>query len=195
MVLLTACLDALAKHWDSTARPVVTETTPRNAADRMRMFLQQHAQHPAFAKVSAPLLRASDQRTHLMLESRFPFARYCKNGMNEVATWKDDPDFADLEREEDEGNHKLLINCSYGGILYKELRCAWLHKFLPESEQIVTLEDDHRSSEPYYRYVVNTEQFLLMIPVSFLVATVERVLRSFERETEECNILPFDDDG
>jgi hypothetical protein len=116
-----------------------------------------------------------------------------------VATWKDDPAFTALEQlyvsKED---RSLLVTCSYGGILYKELRCAWVHKYLPESEEMVCITDDDErdpeslaahSAGPYYRYTrdthtgdIHTGSFSLWFQVSFLAVTVESALSSFERK-------------
>ena len=195
MVLLTASLDALANHWHTTSDPT-TPPTKLSGSERMRLFLIQHAQHAAFSKVSAPLLRAEsttdDER--VASNSSFPFARYRDDQVNEVATWRDDPDFAQLEPlfNKNKEDRKLLANYSYGGILYKSLRCEWVHEFLPGNGYVYTPENDELDDdEPYYIYVCNTQQFLFMVPVSFLARTVGRAIESFMREAEVRNILPF----
>ena len=110
--------------------------------------------------------------------------------MNEVADWENDPKFGDLENIV--ADRRSLVRWSYGGILYKDFRCAWVHKFGPESDQIRTIERDHFDRDaPYYRYVTNRDTFLLIMPVSFLSLTLERAIRSFEQETATRKFVPF----
>lgn len=183
LVLVTACLDALASHWHASAEGVPTDLS---GSERMRVFLLRHGDHQAFNKVSAPMLRNA---TGNELGTSFPFARYKPNQMNEVADWNDDPDFAVLEGATD---GKTLNRWSYGGILYKDFRCAWVHNFAPDNGHIrVTEPDNFDRVEPYYRYISNRDRYLLMVPFAFLVDTLSRVIASFEREVTTRDVLPF----
>jgi len=70
MVLVTACLDALASHWHDTADRAET-SAQLSGAERMRVFLVRYGQHAAFERVSAPLLRNATAR-RWALRSRSP---------------------------------------------------------------------------------------------------------------------------
>jgi hypothetical protein len=184
MVLLTASLDVLANYWHVTADRKETPVK-LSGAERMRRFLTRHGAHQAFERVSAPMFRNETAREI----GSFPFARYRPGQMNEVADWNDDPKFTDLEGLEDA---KALTRWSYGGILYKDFRCAWVHKFASDNEEIYVAQEDHLGRvEPYYRYVANRGYFLLFMPIAFLSGTLERAIRSFEEEATVRNIRSF----
>lgn len=119
----------------------------------------------------------------------FPFADFKPDQLNEVRDWRDDPTFEELEGTVD---RPTLLRWCYPGILYVDLRCAWVHEFLPGNENIIVNETDHlREREPYYRYIGNSRTFLLMMPVLFLVSTLENVIRSFQDDAAHRDILPF----
>ncbi len=181
MVLLT-CLDALANHWHATSDPAAV---PRDlgGADRMRHFLDWHGQHEAFSRVSAPRLRAwgTPETERFAAASSFPFSRYGRAQLQEVATWRDDPTFASLEPLATD--RSVLVNCSYGGIIYEGLsRDA--HLYVPE-------ECDPEDDGPSYVYVYNSREFHLTIPAPFLADTLKRAIESFEAEAGERGALPF----
>jgi hypothetical protein len=185
LVILSASLDALAKHWRDTS-DAATRQALRSAKDRMRSFLIAHGGHLAFGKVSAPMLRNATG----VQAGKFPFAEYKPDQMNEVRDWRDDPDFEDLESTLD---RRVLLRWSYPGILYVDFRCAWVHKFVPENEKIIVSQADYFGrSEPYYRYVGNAGTFLLMMPVAFLLATLEHAVQPFEQDASRRGILPFE---
>jgi hypothetical protein len=189
MVLLMASLDALANHWERTAG---LAQRPASSADRMRLFLTLHGGHNAFDRVSVPLLREQPgaKKARNELGSFFPFARYRTDRMNQVSTWSADPTFKTLE-DANLVERNALVDCSYGGILYKRLRCGWIHELAPPQDQVIAPDNHLIVDEPYYRFVTNHEEFLLFMPTIFLVSTLERVLASFERETTRLGILPF----
>lgn len=185
MILLSGGLDALANHWYSTAD---RSNTPNcsSSLDRMRLFLVRHGGHPAFEKVSAPMFR-NDHGEEL---ASFPFASYTPFEMNEVRNWADDPALSELEPTVPD--RKALLRWSYPGILYVDLRCAWVHTFLQENEDILLTEaDTFDRDEPYYRFVSNTKEFKLVMPLVFLETTFSRAIDSFEHEASERDILPF----
>lgn len=187
LLILSAALDALAAHWHDTA----DRTQVPNASshiERMRQFLLLHGGHDAFTKVSAPMLR-NDVGTEA---AAFPFGSYRPGEFNEVRDWRDDPTFDELQGGTIDP--KLLLRWTYPGILYKDLRCAWLHKFMPENSDIKVVEADYFDrDDPYYRYVGNKGYFLLIMPVRFLVRTVECAMASFQREADSRGVLPFKD--
>lgn len=184
LVILSASLDALAKHWLDTS-DAATRQALRSGMDRMSSFLIAHGGHPAFGKVSAPMLRNATG----VQAGQFPFTEYKPDQMNEVRDWRDDPNFEDLKSTFD---RDVLLRWSYPGMLYVDLRCAWVHKFVPENENIIVSEADYfERSEPYYRYVGNAGTFLLMMPVAFLLATLEHAMHSFEQDAQRRGILPF----
>jgi hypothetical protein len=119
----------------------------------------------------------------------FPFREYKLGTMNEVRSWRDDPDFDELAgivRQRD------LLRWSYPGILYVDLRCGWIHEFLSANENVQVNEaNSFGRDEPYYRFVSNPGVFLLMMPFAFLLATLERAVHSFEEEALERGVLPF----
>ena len=189
LVLLTASLAALSDHWHATADRVTTPAQS-NGLERMRLFLVRHGAHPAFEKVSAPMFRNATGRE----VGTFPFASYqsAQVQFNEVRNWEADPNFSDLESGVEDRN--TLLRWSYGGILYVDFRCAWMHKLFPENEDIVYADTNNFDlDEPYYRYQYSsgTGKFLLVMPVPFLSATLNRAIESFEREAETRNILPL----
>lgn len=186
MILLTACLDALANHWHATADRAVVPAKV-SGAERMRLFLQRHGQHAAFNKVSAPLLRDIGKQT---FDSRFPFNRYRVDRMNLVSDWHDDPDFAEML---DAGVDPIQVTrWSYGGVIYKDLRNAWVHQFFATNDQVRTPDVDIlQRAEPYYRYIVNRQKFLLIFPLPFITRTCELAVQSFEVEVSHRQILPF----
>ena len=192
MVLLTASLDALANHWASTtAGPDVRSI---KNVDRLRLFLERHGGHEAYGRVSAPLLRASDEVTPAQrseLGGHFPFARYRTDALNEVSTWNQDPCFSTLASATSAFNRETLVRFSYGGLLYKRLRCGWLHEFMARDEDIMTPEVSTIHHEPYYLYAINTQRFIFVVPVVFLVATLERAIDSFDAEATKRDIVPF----
>jgi len=127
----------------------------------------------------------------------FPFNEYKLNEMNTTRDWSHDPTFDELtgivvERD-------ALVRWSYPGILYVDLRCAWVHNFVPENEDIIINDSDFLGrGEPYYRLVSPFDpakpqvgRFLLMMPLSFLLATVDRAIHSFESEATTRGVLPF----
>lgn len=192
LLLLGACLDSLAKHWQSAGDQ--TDAPPNLRSDeRLRLFLLKHGGHPAFARVSAPMFRKAKAQEI----GNFPFTAYRLNEMNEVRDWRDDPMFDELSGSIDD--RKALIRWSYPGILYVDLRCAWVHNFVPENDDIIINDADFLGrGEPYYRFVSPFDpskpqvgRFLLMMPLSFLLATVERALGSFQAECEARDVLPF----
>lgn len=129
----------------------------------------------------------------------FPFTAYKLNEMNEIRDWRDDPTFEELT--ESVGDRSALIRWSYPGILYVDLRCAWVHNFVPEEEDIIINDADFLGrGEPYYRFVSPFDpskpqigRLLLMLPLSFLLATVERALDSFQADCTARGVLPFQD--
>ena len=183
LVLASACLDALANHWHATAD---TALVPRNlnGIARMRMFLATHGRHEAFQRISAPMLRNA---TGLEVGS-FPFTTYKPNELNEVKDWRHDPTFTELTGTDTDPN--LLNRWSYPGILYVDFRCAFVHRFMGENEDII-LNDSMGRGEPHYRFVSNQNRFLLVFPLPFLAATLENTIESFEEEATSRNILPF----
>jgi hypothetical protein len=187
MILLSGGLDALANHWYATCDRSSTPASS-SSVERMRLFLLRHGGHPAFEKVSAPMFR-NDRGEEL---STFPFASYRSFEMNEVRNWADDPSFSALEATVPE--RKALLRWSYPGIVYVDFRCAWVHTFLQENEDIILTESDTLlRDEPYYRFVSNTKEFKLVMPVAFLEATFGRAIESYEREATARDILPFTD--
>jgi len=189
LILLTACLDALAMHWMSTC----AEPEKTSRAGRMRRFLLRHGQHDAWSRVSAPLLRdrVVSAEAKADIEQRFPFLRYKPRQYNEVATWKDDPTFDDIQAT-NLVKPKPLVGCSYPGIVYKELRCGWLHESRGESDAVETpARDDFAGGEPSYSCDFSSARLSLVVPVSFLVQTLERALKSFEQEASERDIVPY----
>lgn len=184
LVILSASLDALAKHWSDTSPLTIKGSSPRHI-ERMRAFLILHGAHDSFERVSAPMLRAATKKEI----GSFPFGGYRPNQMNRVRSWQDDPKLKDLEASHPK---KELVRWSYPGILYADLRCAWVHEFLPINENLRVNEfDSFGRNEPYYRYMSNTGDFLLMLPVGFLLATLERTIQSFEHEAQSGGFLPF----
>ena len=183
LVLTSACLDALAKHWHSTADRAVVPAN-LDGIERMYAFLVEHGGHAAFEKVSAPMLR---NRTGQEIGT-FPFAEYSYGGFNEVRDWRHDPTLADLSAVV--SDRKLLYRWSYPGILYVDFRCAWVHNFVAENQDI-NLNDFVGRGEPHYRLVSNTGRFLLIIPLPFLLVTLERSIESFCHQATTRNILPF----
>jgi len=184
MVLLTASLDALANHWHLTADRTTTPTD-LSGAERMRRFLNRHGQHAAFAKVSAPLLRDVGNQQFV---SSFPFDRYEVDRFNPVSDWHDDPDFDDLSR----AGINQIVRWSYGGIIYKDLRNAWVHQFFDTNDQVRTPESDIlQRKEPYYRFVTNRGKFLLIFPLPFLANALQSAIRSFHQECTDRDVLPF----
>jgi hypothetical protein len=196
LFLLSGCLDALAKHWLSTADH---QRYPHNLKgdERMRAFLVQHGGHAAFSKVSAPMLFNATGRE----VGAFPFSSYKPYEMNEVRDWQDDPDYSDAATSLDPAT---LIRWSYPGILYVDLRCAWVHNFVHENEDIdIRTRNYFGREEPFYRYVSpgftpdgqiqpdKPGRFLLILPVPFLLATVQRAIDSFELEADARDIAPL----
>jgi hypothetical protein len=199
MVLLTASLDALAKHWNDTcAQPRV-----KGHARRMHEFLVMHGGHSCFERVCAPLLRdrMKANRHPLLtgLEKRFPFDRYKALEMTEVATWEDDPTVETLEN--DGLDPDMVRPSSYGGVIYKRLRCAWVHALgLQDENGLRTPKSDEVSDEPYYS---NTTTFsskperdlmsraVLVLPRPFLLATLRRAIDGFEEQAVAANVRPF----
>jgi hypothetical protein len=190
LLLVSACLDALAMHWMATS-PALEKTW---SGERLRRFLLRHGQHDAWSRVSAPRLR--DQLTTApargAVESRFPFSYYEPGPTGHVAMWKDDPTYADLKALNliDE---KVLAGSSYGGIVYKDLRCGWVHESRPGSQLVQTpLHDELADGEPRYRCDFGTRVVSLILPLSFLVQTAERAVGSFEAEAVQRDIVPYE---
>jgi len=185
LLFLSAALDALASHWFVTADRSITPATS-SSMDRMRLFLLRHGHHPAFERVSAPMLR---NRSAGEL-GNFPFADYKPLNFNRVRDWRDDPTFQQLEVAG--VDHKLILRWSYPGILYVDFRCAWVHRFFPDNDQVKPEESNNfEREEPYYRYIGNMDEFRLYLPVPFVARTVEMAIDSFEKEADARNILPF----
>lgn len=183
LLLSSACLDALAKHWHSTADPT-TVARKLPGTERMRAFLSEHGGHAAFQRVSAPMFRnATGQQV-----GSFPFAAYKANQMSEVRDWKHDPTFAELEGAVE---RRLLNRWSYPGILYVDFRCAWVHNFVGENQDI-NLNDFLGLGEPHYRFIGNLDKFLLIMPLPFLSATLERAIESFSKQASSRGVLPFE---
>lgn len=187
LVLSSAGLDALAKHWFVTAG---ARAAPANISglERMRLFLLRHGNHEAFDKVSAPLVRQATGKE----VGAFPFNSYKPNSMNEVRDWRSDPALDEID--EAALDRKTALRWSYAGILYVDLRCAWVHNFVQKNEDVVIHDADFLGrGEPYYRYVNNKDRFRLMLPLPFLTSTLDTAIMSFERETTVQDILPFVD--
>lgn len=170
-VVLSASLDALAKHWwDTFSGP--RAGTKISAKLRMHEFLNTHGAHPAFAKVSAPMMRNATGRE----VGSFPFAEYHPGEMNEVRSWRDDPDYAVLQASVPADE---LLRWSYPGILYVDFRCAWVHEFVPTNSKLHLSEADFLGRrEPYYRYLSPPGVFFLMMPVPFLLDRLLPSIRS-----------------
>jgi hypothetical protein len=190
LLLLSACLDALAKHWHSTADRREIPAALRSD-ERLRRFLLKHGGHPAFERVSAPMFRKAEGQEI----GSFPFSAYKLNEMNKTRDWREDPTFDELSARD------ALVRWSYPGILYVDLRCAWVHNFVSENEDIIINDADFLGrGEPYYRFVSPFDpakpqigRFLLMMPLSFLLATADRAIHSFESETTTRDVLPFEE--
>ena len=56
---------------------------------------------------------------------------------------------------------------------------------------IMTPEVSTIHHEPYYLYAINTQRFIFVVPVVFLVATLERAIDSFDAEATKRDIVPF----
>jgi hypothetical protein len=188
VILLTACLDALANHWHSTTDATDVHANIK-ADERLREFLLCHGQHPIFERVSAPLIRNAIGKE----VGSFQFGDYTPGEYNRVQDWSSDPTFADLWTLD--GGGELQRRWSYAGILYVDLRCAWVHRFAPENEHIRILdENSFERDEPFYRLVVHstgTPTYMLVIPFAFLLQTLDRAITSFENDTAKRSVLPF----
>jgi hypothetical protein len=184
LVVLSASLDALAKHWsDTSTEPGAA--TKISAKKRMHAFLITHGAHPAFAKVSAPMMRNATGRE----VGNFPFAAYRPNEMNHVRSWRDDPDYSNIEGSV---SPEELLRWSYPGILYVDLRCAWVHEFVQTNDKLHVSEADFFGRrEPYYRYLSPAGLFFLMIPVPFLLDSLNAAINSFESAALTHSVLPF----
>lgn len=191
MVLLTAGLDALAKHWGDSSGAAETQHL-----DRMRIFLARHGGHGAFERVSVPLMHAdkkTEEHNKAKLIQHFPFERYCFNGEvrpYRLSSWSDDAILEEVKRATSIADRQLA-RFSYGGILYCRLRNSWVHELLQNDEDVLAPDESVVSDEPHYRFVANGPRFVLVFPVSFLEATYERCIESFARDAEERQALPF----
>jgi hypothetical protein len=144
--------------------------------------------------VSSPLVRnkVTDALAKEDVERRFPFAFYEPRPTGEVATWKNDPTFNELEQM-NLIDSRILVECSYAGIVYTNLRCGWLHESRPGSPFVQTpSHDELADGEPRYRCDFGTCAVSLIVPLTFLVQSAERAVGSFEAEATERDIVPYE---
>jgi hypothetical protein len=189
LVLVCRYLGGLAENWMATNQEPALTTR----ADRMRLFLARHGHHDAWSRVSAPLLRERTDSAHVKsaIEARFPFERFVPDRVSPVATWKNDPGFAECEASR-LVSRDLLVACSYAGLVYEELIGKCDESSWPRSRTFETpWHDELAEGAPRYRYDSLTNALRLLVPVSFLAETAERALRSFEAEATERGIAPF----
>ena len=189
MILLMAGLDALANHWASSGEVLVE---PNNGANRLRLFLKHHGQHDCFGRVSMPELRKTVEITDITkFEKLFPFSSVQAPVTYRSLDWTCDPTFEDLltigdinlglNAMKSKVFQRKLIDSSYGGLVYKRFRCAWVHEFLPNLDGVVTsglLSEDEDA--PYYHYVQTTKRWFLVMSAGFLVRTFEAAIESFK---------------
>jgi hypothetical protein len=182
-------LGSLAEHW------MATSEEPRKTApdDRFRLFLASHGHHDAWSRVSAPLLRdrTDSARGKSVIEAKFPFERFVPDRVNPIATWKSDPSFNERDASE-LVSRTLLVACSYPGLVYDELVRPFMDGLGPNALTFETpWHDELGDGTPRYRYDSLTSKLRLIVPVSFVVETAERAVRSFEAEAIDRDILPF----
>jgi hypothetical protein len=159
----------------------------------MRLFLMRHGRHEAWSRVSAPLLRdrIGSPRERGVIETRFPFEQFVPDRIHPVATWKSDPRLSELEALRFV-NRESLVESSYAGLVHEELISKCEEESFPAASVVeMPWHDELADGAPRYRYDSLAGALRLVIPMSFVVETAKRAVRSFETEAIERDIVPF----
>lgn len=205
-VLVCAGLDSLAHHWAATLRPELRKPARR----RMGEFLAAHGPGDVFSHVSTPdlLRRANNERRGSLVPAIRRHLR--QEGLpGSVRTWVHDPIFSALATDEAFATvgADWLQQSRYGEVLYRELRCSWLHEY--RSSESLAPPYDLEADSPRYQNLTRirrgegsseTEAPIewtvqrLMFPVRFLMNVFAHATESFDRACTSARVSPMPND-
>ena len=198
-ILVCAGLDSLARHWAATFKPALNGKG--QAGRRMGEFLVEHGSSEVLARVSAPnlLYRAIGKEPTLVPVIRRYLGQEGSRGS--VRTWEHDPKFSEIADDPDVGAGRVewIRKSRYGEVLYRELRCMWLHEL--RGSNVLAEPYDLEADAPRYQNLVTldgkrtvkTEQ-RLMFPVPFLTRTYAAAVASFQRACIAARVAPRPDE-
>lgn len=185
-VLVGAGLDALSSRWGALRHP------GKQLLHQWRMaeFLEEHGGHPCFSRVAGPYLvrHAARKKTakrkatpsfsqDWVGASRAAVGKFPSRG--QMYLWSQDRLLSDVEARLRTANAGVPTDWAsmfrYGGVLYKEHRCAWVHD-LNEGD----LSDRPMSSLTEPHYEARNGKRVLVFEGSFLLGVYGHAINSFE---------------
>lgn len=182
-ILVGSGLDALANHWSRLAGG------PKQGQQRLAEFLFQHGGHGCFGRVAGPyLLRHALEHERRKLAADPSFAGSHVSAIREsigvapsgprVVAWKEDEDVATMVAKPALASvpQDWFDRYRYGGVVYSAHRCAWVHEFDEGDLTDRSLSPDRW--EPVYEQRKGTR--ILVLPGTFMLATYERAIDSFD---------------
>jgi len=198
-VLIAAGLDALAGYWGRLYAPSI-----KSGAERMSQFLLTHSNRAIIGKCSGP-----DAMRRAVAQQK-PWASVLATAVGHrpfgglVRSWRDDPDCDALC-----GARAVLAagidatwlrRSSYGEILYRKYRCAWVHEL--EGSSDLSYFDDDLSAEPQYQnkviarpchpaHVPVPVDQRLILTKRFLMSVYRQAIASFEKACRDDGRSPL----
>ena len=176
-ILLGAALETLSAYWSRT-------TLPKDISSgslRMDAFLAKHGPQP-FKRVSSPALRellAANSKALMILDKLAP-----RIASGTVQRWTKAGETLTLAAALAPAgvSAKDVKKQSFGAILYREHRCAWLHS----SDQGGISSDPSFGNDPchVFRNGVPT----LTLPAPFLIQTLGSAIDGFEVECQTSGL-------
>lgn len=197
-VLVATALDALAKYWAETFSVQLAKR--KDAKRRMGEFLHACGGSDIFSRCShGDLLRRARPDHHYLEALSTVLAEDPKCW--QLRHWQDDPEFQTLKSNVDLKaaglTEEWLRESRFGEVIYRDLRSAWVHELQAASHLSSGTWKPERT-EPWYdnRYEQRTEsddyyhERRLVLPLAFLITTLERAVQNFEEACAVADVIP-----
>lgn len=194
-VLIGSVLDAMANHWDASFRPNPPKAPPH--ADRLQDFLHTMANSTGiFDRVSGPLLRKAVQQ---QLPASYPAVEQAVGSFEStgaVRGWEHDLAYVTLLGNPSLAEpklQKLIRDHRFGALLYRLIRCQWVHELMespdvghPSHDSRIRYENTHKLSDTVGWKLTHP----LILPVDRLLEFEEEAINSFEHACVAQRIDP-----
>jgi hypothetical protein len=203
-VLIGAELDSLANHWSNTFRPDV-KRPPH--AERFQDFMETMANSTGiFSKVCGPFLRDDVQKELPDFYTDVERAVGNQEASGRVRFWQNEQDFATLSNAQklrelmlprliDPEVQKHIKKNRFGEVIYREVRCYWVHELL-DSPRIADPSTDTRIRyENVTKLSFSPEKpdrrvHRLVLPIAVLLGFQAEALANFEKACGQRGLDP-----